>query len=360
MNAGTDRELTVYYAKVARPHFDRAADVLTDMVRNAARRAGGTGEGAQGRHRGAGLRRRLAGAARGCAAGRDDVARAAARAGRRRHGGVRDGPHARPTVDYMRRQYVPNNMVVVGRGRDRARRDCRRSSTRPSATWRRATPSAWIRAVNGQGEPRARRAVQADGAGAHRDGRARLLAASTRTASRLDLISVILGEGMSSRLFLELREKRALCYDVHSYASHYLDAGSFAVYAGVDPSKAAEAVGGAAAGAGEGCGTTASRRRSCTRRRSCRRAACCCAWRTRATSPAGWAGRRCSTATSRRRTRSSRWWTAVTMDDVKRVAQRDHDEEPALCRRRRAVQVRQALSGAGGSVAGQQSASAVS
>ena len=34
MNAGTDRELTVYYAKVARPHFDRAADVLTDMVRN--------------------------------------------------------------------------------------------------------------------------------------------------------------------------------------------------------------------------------------------------------------------------------------------------------------------------------------
>jgi len=58
----------------------------------------------------------------------------------------------------------------------------------------------------------------------------------------LDLISVVLGEGMSSRLFLELREKRALCYDVHSYASHYLDAGAFAVYAGVDPKKAAEAV----------------------------------------------------------------------------------------------------------------------
>src|SRR6185295_11963429 len=34
MNANTDRELTVYYAKVARPHFDRAADVLTDMLRN--------------------------------------------------------------------------------------------------------------------------------------------------------------------------------------------------------------------------------------------------------------------------------------------------------------------------------------
>src|SRR5215210_4909543 len=46
---------------------------------------------------------------------------------------------------------------------------------------------------------------------------------------------------MSSRLFMELREKRALCYDVHSYASHYLDTGAFAVYAGVDPKKTLEA-----------------------------------------------------------------------------------------------------------------------
>ena len=46
---------------------------------------------------------------------------------------------------------------------------------------------------------------------------------------------------MSSRLFVELREQRALCYDVHSYASHYLDTGSFAVYAGVDPKKTVEA-----------------------------------------------------------------------------------------------------------------------
>src|SRR6476619_1986038 len=35
MNAGTDRELTVYYAKVAAPHFGLAADVLMDMIRNA-------------------------------------------------------------------------------------------------------------------------------------------------------------------------------------------------------------------------------------------------------------------------------------------------------------------------------------
>lgn len=54
----------------------------------------------------------------------------------------------------------------------------------------------------------------------------------------VDLLSTLLGEGMSSRLFLELREERALVYDVHSYPSEYRDAGSFTVYAGCDPENA--------------------------------------------------------------------------------------------------------------------------
>jgi predicted Zn-dependent peptidase len=58
----------------------------------------------------------------------------------------------------------------------------------------------------------------------------------------LDLVNTILGEGMSSRLFLEIREKRGLAYDVHSYTSKHHDGGYFAVYAGVDPAKAIEAI----------------------------------------------------------------------------------------------------------------------
>ena len=58
----------------------------------------------------------------------------------------------------------------------------------------------------------------------------------------LDLINTILGEGMSSRLFLEIREKRGLAYDVHSFTNKHYDGGYFAVYAGVDPSKALETV----------------------------------------------------------------------------------------------------------------------
>ena len=47
---------------------------------------------------------------------------------------------------------------------------------------------------------------------------------------------------MSSRLFLEIREKRGLAYDVHSFTSKHHDGGYFAVYAGVDPGKAEETI----------------------------------------------------------------------------------------------------------------------
>ncbi|MHB1133204.1 MAG: M16 family metallopeptidase [Chloroflexota bacterium] len=58
----------------------------------------------------------------------------------------------------------------------------------------------------------------------------------------LDLLNVILGEGMSSRLFLNIRENRGLAYDVHSYVNHYQDTGAMVTYAGVDPSKVYQTV----------------------------------------------------------------------------------------------------------------------
>ena len=44
-----------------------------------------------------------------------------------------------------------------------------------------------------------------------------------------------LGEGMSSRLFQEIRERRGLVYSVYSYASSHADTGEFGVYAGCTP-----------------------------------------------------------------------------------------------------------------------------
>jgi predicted Zn-dependent peptidase len=53
----------------------------------------------------------------------------------------------------------------------------------------------------------------------------------------LEVLSTILGGGMSSRLFMEVREKRGLAYSVHSWTDKYPDTGYFAVQAGVEHAK---------------------------------------------------------------------------------------------------------------------------
>jgi len=239
MNAGTDRELTVYYAKVARPHFERAADVLADMLRHPLmlqeelekerkvvieELASITDSPAQlvdvlldstmwpdqplGRD----------------VAGTEESVTALTR---------------EATLDYLRRQYVPNNVVVSVAGAIE-HDEVVRFMDAQLGDWTPGTPSSWFPALDGQEAPRVavmyKRTEQA-----HIEIAVHALSHQHPDRFALDLISVILGEGMSSRLFMELREKRALCYDVHSFASHYLDTGAFAVYAGVDPKKTVEA-----------------------------------------------------------------------------------------------------------------------
>jgi predicted Zn-dependent peptidase len=56
------------------------------------------------------------------------------------------------------------------------------------------------------------------------------------------VLSTLLGGGMSSRLFQEVREKRGLAYSVFSFASAYLDGGIFGVYAGTGSQQLGELV----------------------------------------------------------------------------------------------------------------------
>jgi len=58
----------------------------------------------------------------------------------------------------------------------------------------------------------------------------------------LQLLSVVLGGGMSSRLFTEVRERRGLAYYVHAGNDTYTDAGSFYTAAGVDVDRVDDAV----------------------------------------------------------------------------------------------------------------------
>ncbi|MGH7245741.1 MAG: M16 family metallopeptidase [Candidatus Levyibacteriota bacterium] len=70
----------------------------------------------------------------------------------------------------------------------------------------------------------------------------RTIALSHNDRYPLDVLSAILGGGMSSRLFHEIREKRGLAYYVRSMSENNSDCGTFVSTAGVDPNRATEAV----------------------------------------------------------------------------------------------------------------------
>lgn len=57
-----------------------------------------------------------------------------------------------------------------------------------------------------------------------------------------DLLNSIVGDGFSSRLFREVRDRRGLAYSIQSSFASYMDAGSFNVYLGVAPERLAEAL----------------------------------------------------------------------------------------------------------------------
>ncbi|MFM9919793.1 M16 family metallopeptidase [Lacisediminihabitans sp. H27-G8] len=64
--------------------------------------------------------------------------------------------------------------------------------------------------------------------------------ASDDRRSTMAVLNSILGGGMSSRLFQEIREKRGLAYSVYSFSPSYSDAGVFGLYAGCSPAKAGQ------------------------------------------------------------------------------------------------------------------------
>jgi predicted Zn-dependent peptidase len=240
LNAGTDRELTVFYCKVARSHLELAVDVLVDMLRSPL-----FAPEELEKERKVVLEE-LAMVADSPSQQVDilidevlwpdqplgwDVA-----------GNVESVSAMTRDMafDYLRRQYVPNNTVISVAG-NVSPKETEDLIERALGGWERGRPGGWFPAVDGQSGPRSavryKKTEQA-----HLSLAVHGLSNQHPDRYALDLLSVILGEGMSSRLFQELRERRGLCYDVHSYVSHFLDAGAFSIYAGVDPANAVETV----------------------------------------------------------------------------------------------------------------------
>jgi predicted Zn-dependent peptidase len=240
LNAGTDRELTVYYAKVAAPHFPIALDLLVDMLRYSRM------ENAEIEKERKVVIEELATVQDSPAQQADvlldevmwpdqplgwDVA------------GTAESINglARPSiVDYFRRQYVPNNVILSVAGAVEPDQVAYAVEAL-AADWTAGEPSNWFAAEDGQQAPRIKTRYK-------RTEQAHISLAVHGVSNQhpdryaVDLLSAILGEGMSCRLFMELREKRSLCYDIHSYPSHYLDTGAFSVYAGVEPTRVEEAL----------------------------------------------------------------------------------------------------------------------
>lgn len=240
INAATDRELTVFYCKVARPHFELALDVLTDLIRSPL-----FAPEELEKERKVVLEE-LAMVADSPAQQVDllldetiwpeqALGRDVAGSDETVLGLTRD-----MTLDYLHRQYVPNNIVLSVAGAVEHDEVVARASEALGA-WDPGVPGGWFPAVNGQHE--ARVAVKHKSTEqAHLSVAVRGLPLLHPDRFALSMLNTVLGDGMSSRLTQELREERGLCYDVHSYASFFHDAGSFTCYAGVDPANAREAL----------------------------------------------------------------------------------------------------------------------
>ncbi|MBI4301815.1 MAG: insulinase family protein [Chloroflexi bacterium] len=240
LNGGTDRELTIYWCKVPTQHFPLAVDVLVDMLRYSL-----FDKREMERERQVIL---------------EEI------------NTILDSPHERVDVlidevlwpqqalgrevigtketvsaltqedvlSYFGCQYNPANIVVSIAG-NITQGEVLDLLSPLLEDWPVQEPHGWYPAEDGQKSPHLRLETKKTEQ-AHLCIAVRGLSIVHPDRYILDLLNVILGEGMSSRLFLQVRERLGLAYDIHSYVSHFLDSGSMAVHAAVHPPRLVAAV----------------------------------------------------------------------------------------------------------------------
>ncbi len=232
LNAGTDKELTIYWCKVAQPHFASALDVLVDILVNATFDAKEIEKERQViieeinmsldspsqrasmliddlMFPGHALGRDIAGSKESVAAITRDM-----------------------MLDYLARQYQPGNIVLSIAG-DIDQMEVAGAVSRAVAGW--TGQQSLIEYVPYQEKTGRKVLIE------KRETEQTQLCLALPGLPldhpdrfKLDLLNVVLGEGMSSRLFTEIRDKLGLAYSIHSYAEHFLDAGTVMLSAGVD------------------------------------------------------------------------------------------------------------------------------
>jgi predicted Zn-dependent peptidase len=232
LNAGTDKELTVYWCKVAQPHFLSALDVLTDILLNSKFDPAEIEKERQVIIEE--INMSLDSPAQRASMLIEDIMWPG-------HPLGRDIAGKKETVavlsrgimlDYMARHYRPQNTVVSIAGAIK-QRDAIKAVSKATAQWKKGRPPARFTPYRSRPGKRVlieKRATEQTQLFLALPG----ISMKHPDRFKLDLLNIILGEGMSSRLFTEIRDKLGLAYSIHSYSEHFLDTGAMAISAGVD------------------------------------------------------------------------------------------------------------------------------
>ena len=232
LNGGTDKELTVYWCKVAQSHLSLALDVLVDILLHS-------------RFDPQEIERERQVIVEEIHMSRDypsqQVGMLIDALLWPDHPLGRDIAGSKESVaaitremmlDYLAGQYLPQNTVVSIAGNIQ-HQEVVKAINRALGNWTSERPRSGCVAYKEQVAQRLRIETR-DTEQAHLCLALPGLPLLHPKRFALDLLSVILGEGMSSRLFTEIRDKMGLAYSIHSYAEHFFDSGSVAIYAGVE------------------------------------------------------------------------------------------------------------------------------
>ena len=240
LNAGTDKELTVYWCKVAQPHFLSALDVIADILINSKFDPAEIEKERQVIIEEINMSLDLP--ASRVSMLLDEIMWSGHPLGRDIAGSKETvtGMTREMMLDYMAGQYQPENAVIAIAGAIN-HEETVDAVTRATAGWtKKRQPSVYAPFRHNNG-----RRVLIE----KKDTEQTQLCLALPGISmvhpdrfKIDLLNIILGEGMSSRLFTEIRDKLGLCYSIQSYAEHFLDTGALTIAAGVDNKNLAVAV----------------------------------------------------------------------------------------------------------------------
>ncbi len=240
INGGTDKEITVYWCKVASTHFSIALDVLSDLLLNSRFDSKDIERERQVIIEEINMNFDIPQQRVNMLI--DELLWPEQPLGREPTGYKHtvSSLTREQLLDYLARRYMPNNTVLSVAGN--IQREEAMAQIEPVFNeWAAGRLTAGYLTNDNQTEARLRIEPK-DIEQAHLCLAVHGFSRSHPQRFTVDLLNTVLGGGMSSRLFTEIRERRGLAYDIHSYTEHFLDSGSFGIYAGVDPQKTEIAV----------------------------------------------------------------------------------------------------------------------